>query len=107
MRHTYSVLNMILSPLAVYIDPERRHNTKAFVSEKSKELPPGKTGFDVWGDLLGKLSIAAKQAAREEWAITWIPELEQRQKVRYIVTIPVAWQKGLSHVLPTSLVDLI
>lgn len=90
-----------------YIDPERRHNTKAFVSEKSKELPPGKTGFDVWGDLLGKLSIAAKQAAREEWAITWIPELEQRQKVRYIVTIPVAWQKGLSHVLPTSLVDLI
>ena len=47
------------------------------------------------------------QAAREEWAITWIPELEQRQKVRYIVTIPVAWQKGLSHVLPTSLVDLI
>ncbi|KAG7530478.1 hypothetical protein FFLO_05019 [Filobasidium floriforme] len=77
----------------LYIDPERRHNTKAFVSEKSKELPPGKTGFDVWGDLLGKLSVAAKQAAREEWAITWIPELEQRQKVRYIVTIPVAWQK--------------
>jgi hypothetical protein len=80
--------------LTVYIDPERRHNTKAFVSSKSKELPPGKTGFDVWGDMLQKLSVASKQAARDEWAITWIPELEQRQKVRYIITIPVTWQKG-------------
>jgi hypothetical protein len=78
----------------VYIDPERRINKKAFVSGKSKELPPGKTGFDVWGDFLGKLSGDAKQAAREELAITWIPELEQRRKVRYFVTIPVAWQKG-------------
>ncbi|KAH8087537.1 hypothetical protein HD553DRAFT_368436 [Filobasidium floriforme] len=77
----------------LYIDPERRINKKAFVSDKSKELPPGKTGFDLWGDFLGKLTVAAKQAAREEWAITWIPELEQRQKVKYIITIPVAWQK--------------
>ena len=82
---------------SVYIDPEGRINKKAFVSDKAKELPPGKTGFDVWGDFLGKLSMAAKQAAREEWAISWIPQLEEQHKVKYIVTIPVAWQKGKSE----------
>ena len=52
----------------------------------------------MWGDFLGKLSVAAKQAAREEWAISWILQLEKQLKVKYIVTIPVAWQKGESDV---------
>lgn len=36
--------------------------------------------------------MAAKEAVREECAISWIPNLESRRKIRYIITIPVAWQ---------------
>lgn len=81
-------------PSQVYIDPEGKINKRAFVSEGSKKLPPGKTGFGTWGDFLGKLSEAAKRAAKEQWAISWIDKLEQQGKVKYIVSIPVAWQKG-------------
>jgi hypothetical protein len=60
----------------------------------SRTLPANKTGAEVWGDFLKKLSSAAKQAAQEELGITWIGELEKRGKVIYVVTIPVAWQQG-------------
>jgi hypothetical protein len=66
-------------------------------------LPKNKTGHEVWGDFLSKLSCAAKQAAQEELGITWIDELEKRKAVNYVVTIPVAWQQGKRYLLLSEL----
>ena len=86
--------NLFVRYASVHIDPADQMKPSTFVIKPSKNLPPGKSAYDVWGDCLGKLGAAAKEAAAQEWAITWIPELERRRKVRYIIAIPVAWQKG-------------
>ncbi|KAG7561960.1 hypothetical protein FFLO_02600 [Filobasidium floriforme] len=77
----------------LHIDPEQNNNA-THLTEPTKRLPKGKKGVDVWGEYLGRLSSAAKEAIKTDYHITWLEELEKRGKVRYVVTIPVAWQKG-------------
>ncbi|KAH8087461.1 hypothetical protein HD553DRAFT_322937 [Filobasidium floriforme] len=78
----------------IHIDPEQRRDVRAIAEEPSKRLPEGKQGVELWGEFLGRLSSAAKQAIRNDYNITWLEELEQSHKVRYIVSIPVGWLKS-------------
>jgi hypothetical protein len=78
----------------VHIDPERKVAPVDFVDRPAKLLPPGKTAFQIWGDMLGRLHRSAAQFARQTWAISWLPQLEKSKKVKYVITLPVAWKKG-------------
>lgn len=82
-----------LPVLLVHIDPEGSMNSGHSARER---LPPHTTGFQIWGDMLKKLTEAAKACARNRYDLTWIKQLEDDNKIRYIVTVPVAWQKGES-----------
>jgi hypothetical protein len=72
------------------IDPDHQVDHEAW-SEPFRQLPPGKTAYDVWGDYLQQLIGAAKVAFQQERGIDWLDELDRDGKVLYVVGVPVAW----------------
>jgi hypothetical protein len=79
---------------SVHIDPNNASQKEKFVDRSSKQLPPGIDAIRIWGDMLDKLYRSADEIARRDWAMNWLPTLREEKKVKYVVTVPVAWNRG-------------
>jgi hypothetical protein len=44
--------------------------------------------------MLEKLYRSASEIARRDWAMNWLPTLREEEKVKYVITVPVAWNRG-------------
>jgi hypothetical protein len=44
--------------------------------------------------MLRKITASAKETVKQDFGLPWLGEVESRGKIRFIVTVPVAWQKG-------------
>ncbi|KAG7561958.1 hypothetical protein FFLO_02598 [Filobasidium floriforme] len=77
----------------LHIDPTNASQKEAFVDRSSKQLPPGIGAIRIWGDMLEKLYRSASEIARRDWAMNWLPTLREEKKVKYVITVPVAWNR--------------
>lgn len=69
------------------------------LSGSSKAIPHGLTPFDVFGDYLTRLHAAALDRIRAKRGESFVTQLVAKDRVTYILTIPVAW-KGSAKLDP-------